>query len=161
MKSASDYRAEAQACRDRAEESFERCDTDGFLSQYCSVISARLADRRAKILDNDGMASFTGLYEGERRVKAKMLNGTYGHYWLLHEDEAELVAARGKPFLPTGSNSRVLKKLGLAERSELAPAWADTAGNGTGLASVANVYIETYRTGDKWGGDAVLDEEVK
>lgn len=158
-KTADDYRKEADAADKRARDSFERCDTDGFLSQWASGLSARLARRKAEILDNGGKATFTGLYEGDRRVKAKCLKGKFGWYWLLHESEKELIAKRGKPFLPTGKNSRVLKGLGLKERDELAPAWADYGGGGTGLAGATSVSIWNYRSGDKWGMDAELVKE--
>ena len=70
-----------------------------------------------------------------------------------------MIARRGKKFLPTGKRSRILKELGLAERAELAPAWVCLSGSGTGLAGAMSVGIATFRTGDKWGGDAKLINE--
>ena len=40
MKTAQEYRNEAAELHNRVEESFERCDTDGFLSQWANGISA-------------------------------------------------------------------------------------------------------------------------
>lgn len=156
MKTAQEHRAKAaQHETDRAE-SWERSDTDGFLSQWASGLNAQLERRKADLVDAGKMAVFTGLFEGDRRVKARMITTKYGVAWLLHEDEAELIERRGKKFLPTGKKSRVLRNLGLAERAELAPAWAKMDGRGYGLSGTA--WVATFRTGDKWGQDAT---EVK
>lgn len=149
-------RDEAAAHDKEAYDSFERCDTDGFLSQWASRMTAQLKRAKARIIENGGVSSFVGLYEGDRRVKAKVIETRFGSSWLLHEDEADLIAARGKPFLPTGSASRVLAALGLAERSEIAPAYAHVIGDGRGLSGAANARVATLRGGDKWGQDAVL-----
>lgn len=151
MKTAQDFKNEAKNARQRAYDSFESCDTDGFLTQWAAGKTADLAETKAKILE-DGGAEFTGLYEGDRRVKAKLLNGQYGYYWLLHEDEEALIAKRGKPFLPAGRNSRVHKGLGVAERVEVAPAWCKLDGHGTGLSGTC--FVAVFRTGDAWGQDA-------
>ena len=117
--------------------SFDRCEsesTDGFcqcrdISQFCSGLNGRLERvplrRRWDIQDAGGKSEFWGLYEGDRRVKAKQGRGQFRSHWLLHEDETALIAARGKVFLPTGSRSRVLKQLGLR------PAEWNRAGRGS------------------------------
>ncbi len=58
-----------------AEESFERCNTDGFLSQYCSGLSARLHEARAEIARNGGQDQFVALFTlpGER-VRARVIH---------------------------------------------------------------------------------------
>jgi hypothetical protein len=153
-KSAEEYRQDAQKSRKAQAESFERSDTDGFLSQWASGHTRRLANARAKIQENDGKSEFNGLYQGDRRVKAQLLEGEWGYYWLLEESEVELIEQRGKPFLPSGPKSRVLKKLGLCERREIAPAWAVMGGKGHGLSG--SVWVQVYRDGDRWGQDAEL-----
>lgn len=133
-------------------ESFERCDTDGFVSQWAHSVLEERESVKAQIARNNGFAVFNGLYEGKRRIKAREIQTRFGSAWLLHEDETVLIAKRGKHFLPTGENSRVLKSLGLEEREESAPAWATLDGSGTGLSG--NVWVKVYRRGDKWGQDA-------
>lgn len=144
---------------DAQRESYESCDTDGFVSQWAHGINADLHRRKAEIEEAGGMAEFTGLYEGARRVKAKIIHSQYGYAWVLHEDEKYLIQQRGKVFLPTGKRSRVLKALGLSERKEYAPAGACIDGSGTGLAGAASCYILTYRKGCKWGTDAQIKED--
>tara|TARA_R110000824_G_scaffold66183_5_gene171864 strand:- start:564 stop:1055 length:492 start_codon:yes stop_codon:yes gene_type:complete len=151
---------ESAATRDkRAAESFERCDTDGFVTQWASGITASLDRTKADLIDADKLGEFTGLFEGDRRVKAKTIETKFGSSWLLSDDEPDLIARRGKKFLPVGKRSRILKELGLAERRELAPAWACLAGSGTGLAGAASVRVVTFRTGCKWGSDTKLMKE--
>ena len=153
MKTAKQYRDEAAQLDQRAADSFERCDTDGFLSQWASQESAHKCRIQADIVENGGVWGFTGLYEGDRRVKARFGSSThYGQisfWWLLHDDEVDLIQRRGKKFLPTGEKSRVQKQLGLSERFEDAP--AEAAFNQNGRACVT-------RSGDRWGQDAKLSE---
>ena len=144
------------------EDSFQRSDTDGFLSQWASGISANVDRMKADICRNQGKWQFTGLYEGDRRVMAKQFtrkfNGHYSTGWVMREDELELIGKRGKPFLPSGDTSRVLRGLGLRERAETDWAWAGINGQGTGLSGTA--WAATYRAGDKWGGTAeVIKDE--
>jgi len=149
---AQEMRESAARARQRRQESFERSDTDGFLTQWAFGKTSQLDTRRMNILENGGKDEFTGLYEGDRRVKAKMLEGEWGTYWLLHESETDLIAQRGKPFLPTGQRSRVQKTLGLSERREMDWAWARMEGRGTGLSGTC--WVASFRTGDEWGQDA-------
>lgn len=44
-------REEAADCIERERESFERCDTDGFLSQWCLTIRAQELEREAELAD--------------------------------------------------------------------------------------------------------------
>jgi hypothetical protein len=151
---------ESAAAKDQqAADSWERCDTDGFVSQWANNINASLDRRKADLIDEGKLARFKGLYDGDRRVKAKQIETKFGFAWLLHDDEADLIARRGKKFLPTGKRSRILKKLGLSERTELAPAWACLTGSGSGLSGCASVHVATFRTGCKWGSDAKLINE--
>lgn len=48
-------RQEAQLSREREEESFQRCDTDGFLSQWALSIGAQEREREAALADNGYM----------------------------------------------------------------------------------------------------------
>lgn len=151
MTTAQDYRNEAAAHLQEKEDSFQRCDTDGFVSQWAHGVNAELAERRAEITEAGKVATFWGLYDGDRRVAAEIIPTKYGRCWFLRDDEAERY---GRKFVPKGEKSKVQKGLGLSERREIAPAWACLADTGAGLASV---YVCTFRTGDEWGQDARLD----
>lgn len=153
-KTEEEYRQEARAALTRREESWERSDTDGFLSQWANGLAAQEANRKADIVRDGGKASFTGLYHGSRRVAAKIIDTKFGTCWLLREDEERRF---GRKFIPLGKSSRVQKKLGLTERPERASAWACIKGSGTGLSG--NCWIATFRTGDEWGLDAEPSEQ--
>lgn len=142
---AAQLRAEMEDNHRRQQESWERSDTDGFLSQAANGAMAHVRSLQISICEREGKAHFVGLWQGERRVKAKQIETKFGTSWVLHEDEVDLIAKRGKPFLPVGMNSRIHKQLGIEQFMELAPAWAKCAGFHGGA---------TFRTGCKWGSDA-------
>jgi len=154
---AEQHREAAKACRKRSTDSFERCDTDGFLSQWASDLSANEHLANADILDAGGVSEFWGLYEGDRRVKASMVQVedrySYGTVtkWVVEDDDP--VCATRK-WIPSGPRSRIQKSLGLKERREIAPARAVLGDGGGG-----NVFVKTIRTGCRYGSDAKLVEE--
>ncbi len=153
--------ADAERRRARSRESWERSGTDGCVSQWCDDKGALESEARATICENGGRSTFPGLYDGDRRVAAKLVRGRYPEWrpkliWVLRDEEAERY---GRRFIPYGARSRVQKELGLAERSEWAPAWAKLDGEGTGLSGLATLRVRTYRTGDEWGADAELETE--
>lgn len=156
---AEDYDRMASNAERKEQESFERSDTDGCVTQWCLSFSAREYRAKAELLRNGNKMTFKGLYEGTRRVKAKLFTNEWGTSWVLHDDERVLIAKRGKKFLPTGSKSRILKSLGLQEKFEMAPAWVKLDGSGHGFSSLTTLYLKYFRTGDPWGTDAVLAEE--
>jgi len=154
---ATTYEAAAARNEQAKSESFERSDTDGFVSQWASGITAELNREKARISRQKGLDTFSGLYSGDTRVRAKIVNGQYGSVWLIDDCDQHLTG--GREFIPVGSKSRVQRELGLSERQETAPAWACTAGSGTGLSGACSVRVITFRTGCKWGSDAELVEE--
>lgn len=161
QKTAEQYREDARRSLDRERESFERCDTDGFVSQWCHSWSARESEKKAEILENGGKALFVGLYEGKRRVKAKLVETQFGETWVLHQDEKTLIAKRGKPFIPRkpyGGKSRIQRSLGLEEHEEMVPAWCKLDGSGKGFSGLSTLFINVFRTGCPWGSDAVQGE---
>jgi hypothetical protein len=56
-------REQAAEWRRREQESFDRCDTDGCVTQWCNAISARDADRSAELADNGNLAVFKVLVD--------------------------------------------------------------------------------------------------
>ena len=155
-------RVSAKRSRKQSADSFDRCDTDGFLSQWASDITAQQLEHQALIDLDGGLAEFIGLYEGDRRVRAAQVK-VYNRFeyrdevkWVVDDDDA--VAAERK-WIPTGSRSRIQKQLGLCERKELAPARADIGGSGKGLAGCASAHVITKRTGCRYGSDAILVQD--
>ncbi len=156
MTTASEHRDKAAAADKRAADSFVRSDTDGFVSQWASGLTAQLERRRAEIVDAGDTATFTGLYDGDRRVLAKLVSYRCGfsfsdkQSWMLGEAELEKY---GRKFVPAGNRSRIQKQLGLTERKERAPAYAFMNGRGTGLSGSAWVDV-ARKNPDDWGTDS-------
>lgn len=123
---ATELRAEANAADKRAFDSFERCDTDGFLSQWASGITASRKRLEADLVDAGGVSQFRGLFDEDgRRVKAKRVTVdnkfTFTHEtkWIvLDEDDRVLhwVAIPQDPDAP--SKRSKMGKLGLHEEWE-------------------------------------------
>lgn len=142
---AQEYREQAAKYRERRRASLDRCDTEGFVSQACHDLNARLSDTRATICEAGGFSEFWGLYKDNRRVAAKLIQGKYGATWALCDREGNFSGS----FMPAkygkGTKRSKLARLGFVEKRELAPAWAKLSGSGKGLSGLASVYIEVYR----------------
>lgn len=179
---AAEHRQAATAAYERAEESFQRCDTDGFLSQWASGITGDLHRAQATIIENGGKDTFAGLYDAQgRRVKAKTVEvedryrgyGTKSLWLVLDANDRALAwvprqyARRVDP--KTGEiiedakpNPRSkMAQLGLHEAYEEAPAVAYIAGSGRGLSGAATARVATKRTDGGYPADAVIYEGGK
>lgn len=101
-RTADEWRAAAQACRERSAESFERCDTDGFLSQWASDSTARLYDAVAKVADEGGYMEYPALFIADDETGAPasthLFDGEFGECWVL-TDEAMTAAGTTKRFI--------------------------------------------------------------
>ena len=94
---------EADALREQArleerkrEESFERSDTDGSLSQWAHDQTARRLWKLADLAEQNGMAEFPALFRDGVIVPAKIIDGHYGAVWMLLDEAGE----------PTGEEKR-------------------------------------------------------
>ena len=78
------HRQQAAELRRRSAESFERCDTDGFLSQWANDITARRHELDALIAEQDGTYTFKGIRLEQldgTPVDARMVETRYGMRW--------------------------------------------------------------------------------
>lgn len=79
---ASELRDRAAAHDTEAAESFERCDTDGFLSQWAHGVNAQKDRLAADIADNDGYHTFRALFDRDGAlVTARYVETRYGYRW--------------------------------------------------------------------------------
>lgn len=166
--------AEAAALRARSrgesakrEESFDRCDTDGFLSQWAYGLNAQEYAAKADILEHGGCAQFLGLYRDGVRVPAKIIETQFGARWMLCDAATGRTAGSFYPVgrmedgKPVNSKRAKLVKDGFEERLEWAPAVAKCIGVGTGLSGRA--WIATLRADGGWPGAPQwrIDEDAK
>jgi hypothetical protein len=123
----------------RAEESVERCDTDGFVSQWANGVCGRLELAKAELAENNGECDQLVLVDANGDlVPAKLIPTQYGSAWLL---SPEVERKYGRKFVPVGARSRVQRNLGLAEDRRKMPSYARLHGSGTGLAGAASVQV--------------------
>ncbi|OLT26372.1 hypothetical protein BJF83_21465 [Nocardiopsis sp. CNR-923] len=67
-----------------AHESFERCDTDGFLSQWAHGVEASRLELEARIVEAGGLWEFPALFDLHGAlVPAKQIQTQYGTRWAL------------------------------------------------------------------------------
>jgi len=142
------------------EESFQRCDTDGFLSQWAAGITASEMHLKAAILRQGGTSIFRGLYYKSQRLKAKMVS-VYNEYTFSDEmkwccdltDPLTDEITKSRKWIPTrrlGGNSRIQNQLGIYEADERDWAWVRVIGDRVNCRPV------TIRVGDHDGGDSVF-----
>lgn len=136
---------ERAAAHDReAHDSFERCDTDGFLSQWASGLTAQQLRREATIAENGGVASFLALFTtGGEWVPAKPIDGRYGTRWMVLDTTGK---ATGEflPYLPVRRDT--LAKRGYVEGYACWPAKAAIHGTGRGLSGAATCRVVNRKT---------------
>lgn len=95
LRTAEEYRAAAASSRKAEAESWERSDTDGYLSQWASSQMAHRYDRLAKIAEDGGKINVLALFLNGTVASLDQRDGQYGFYWILN-DAAE--AEFGKRF---------------------------------------------------------------
>lgn len=80
---AAGLRAYAAEFSRRSQESFDRCDTDGFLSQRALDMGAAEARVAAGLADDRGLSEVDALFDAEtgELLPAKLINGRYGLVW--------------------------------------------------------------------------------
>ena len=75
-------RAEASQHEQDAADSFERCDTDGFLSQWASGLNAAEKRLQAEIVENGGRADVPALFDLDGNlIPAKLIDTRFGTSW--------------------------------------------------------------------------------
>jgi len=118
-------RETAAAHREAAAESFERCDTDGFVSQWAHGVLGQQHDLQARIEERGGTWTFTGLFDivSGKRVEARLVSTRYGRSWCIRDSRGN--AAQWAAAYKSGPRSK-LHKLGLEERDEDVRAKAET-----------------------------------
>ena len=153
-KKAKEYEVSAEKNQDRVRESFDRCDTDGFLSQWAMGRLSELDNAKKELCLKKGLHNFIGLYLGTRRIKAKKIFTEYGATWLLHKDEKSNFNDRS--FLPFNAGSgrgKILNSFGLKELNVTSPAWCKFPKGGGYYSSI--VYFR-FGVDNQWGGNDKL-----
>ena len=146
-KTAEQLRTESAQHIADAAASFERCDTDGFVSQWASEQMSGLKSRQADIAEAGGVWTFERLQlvkADGTPTDAREVNTRYGRKWRLDSTDQWL------PWSPAREST--LGKRGYREvrETEVAPAraihWAPEGARGlSGATSVQTIIIRTDR----------------
>jgi hypothetical protein len=143
---------EAAAAYKAKHDSFDRCDTDGFLSQWASGITGDLKRTQRELLKQGGYAVFPVLVDGEGNVVATKVYHFTNQYSFASESRwrlpDSLADGLGRRWIPTGKTSRVQKRLGLHEETRWFPAYAAITGGGKGLSGAASCYVGVFQSED-------------
>ena len=135
---ANDLRTQAAAIDARAAESFDRCDTDGFLSQWVDGIEANRLRLAADIADNGGTSEFPALFtlDGQYVPARRCESEKYGwsDYWMVLDENGR---ATGTFLTYHPTRRSTLAKKGYVEGVVREPAKAIITGKGTGLSGSA------------------------
>jgi hypothetical protein len=148
METAEFIRAKAAECRKSAQDSFERCDTDGFLSQWASGITAEQYEKQAQIVDNGGVWEFPALFNLDgTRARAKLIRHynkfsySWDEVWSFYDMNNRFI---GKFITAFPKRASTMEKKGYREGYEDAPAKATILGSGYGLSG--NAWAAIVRT---------------
>lgn len=119
--------------RQAREESHERCDTDGFLTQWSLGIDANKASIQADIDAQGGYDVFPALFTADGEpTGAELREGQYGPFWFLRHEQGKARFVNAFP-----KRSATLAKKGYREGLEVAKAEAFVNGEGFGLSGRA------------------------
>lgn len=146
MMEMTDLRARAAESERKAQESWDRSDTDGFMSQWALGLSASKDRLQAEIDENGGRFEFAALFDLDGNlVPAKLIDTRYGLAWgILPDDDPHGRFVRW--FNPSSARSDVTRlknnrRKGYTEGRVLAPAKAVLSG--TNATSVRAVPLRT------------------
>jgi hypothetical protein len=86
-KTGEQWREMSRTSSRRSQESFERCDTDGFLSQWAADTTAREYDLCADLADANSQWEFTAVFttDGDH-VDARKVDTKFGWTWLIRNE---------------------------------------------------------------------------
>lgn len=155
MNTAEAYLSEAAAHDRDAAESFDRCDTDGFLSQWASGINAQVARKNAAIAEAGGVATFWA-YEvtdlNGNHLNFRRANTQYGFKLVVDLDGREVWIDPEAKRPATNRNKGVI----VSRREFVAPAhantWAPAGARGLSGATSVSVRIFPDDRDVKWDG---------
>lgn len=133
-------RQQAIKAQQESHDSFERCDTDGFISQAANDLTARRLNRQATIEENNGMSEFPALFDLEGNwVPAQLIENKFGgQSWLLLDENGKSLSIFINAF--PARRSTIANK-GFVEGSVLRPAVAQICGGGRGFSGMASCYV--------------------
>lgn len=148
VKGAEKLRQEAAHSIKLAQESYERSDTAGFMSQWASNSVADKNRLKAEIAENNGKSTFRALFDLKGNyVAAKEVNTRYGWAWGIFEDPENPENFSGfvneSKSKDDSKKAALLLKKGYTMGRIMAPAYVTSFGEN--LVSVRNIILQDFR----------------
>lgn len=145
-------------------ESFERSDTDGFVSQRSNDLNSMLHRRRAEIAEQGGVTEFPALFDLKGNlVPAKLVNTQYGQSWALLSDPDDPSSAASGWVNQSKANDpdrvrRNMEAKGYRVGTVKAPANAklDAPAGARGLSGLSSVFVRVFRTDGGYSPDVEI-----
>lgn len=136
---AAEYLSKANQHEQDAIDSFDRCDTDGFVSQWASGVMAAEARLNAHLANQDGKSEFPALFDlAGNLIAAKLVTTRYGECWgILSTDDPSSRITKFVGAFPKRVTTMTRK--GYYEGTVRCPAHAALAGSGTGISAALTV----------------------
>lgn len=123
------------------EDSFNRCDTDGCLTQWAGSLEAQRLRLQAEINRNNGLSSFPALFDlNGNRVRAKLTTIHPFHNWITNTVWMFFDAndkPTGKFITAFPKRQSTMEKKGYKESTEMVQSKAIINGRGYGLSGSA------------------------
>lgn len=143
---AQEHREAAARQYQEAADSFERCDTDGFLSQWASDLTAREHQAKADLIENGGMVETAALFDLDGNVISTHHGftrnqwGGQSEWWRTPEGQF-LKPSQAVDWTIRERNN---KRKGFTIGRIKVRGYVTIAGGGTGLSGAASCYVGTF-----------------
>lgn len=141
-KTAAEWRALSVRSHEARNESWDRCDTDGFLSQWAHGLTATENEYRAQLAETDGKCDVQAAFDLDGNL-LRALHGwsDYGEYFMIKDADGNKIEF----FSPSQARSETTARRNNAKKGYYVgtvrvPATVKIMGGGTGLAGAANCY---------------------
>lgn len=160
-----EHRAAANAHEEAARESYERCDTDGALTQWAHGINAQKQHLAAQIAEQGGMWDFPALFDLDGNlVPAKEIKTCYGWAWMLLDENGRCLRdenGRGQFFGDSQARSEKVRRRNDAKKGFYVgrvrvPAKAELRGG-----NICTVMAIPVRCDDGFSADALIVDNGK
>lgn len=141
-KTAEEWRQMAAASRKRSYDSYQNCDTDGFVSQWGGDLMAREYDLSAQLAETNGAMETVALFDLDGNlVDARHGWGKFGEYWMLLDSNGVKVGFFS-PSQAKDTDKRVAtdRRKGYYVGRATVRAIAKIQGSGTGLSGATSCY---------------------
>lgn len=166
MSTPAELRAEAQRADQAAADSFERSDTDGFLSQWASSITARKLRAQAELAEAGGLTETSALFNLDGTVASTHQGeGQWGPYWVLNDAAAERYGKRF--YSPSRARSMATRRAnnrrkGFTVGRVSVRGYVTITGSGTGMSGAASAYVTTLPVIDdlRSGDYTIIESET-